>query len=38
MILLHDCYGSSVEAALEIVDILKGQGFSFVTAEELVLP
>ena len=37
IILLHDYYRSSVEAALEIVDILKEQGFEFVTVEELLL-
>ena len=37
VILLHDCYGSSVEAALIIVDELKERGFEFVTVEELLL-
>ena len=37
MILLHDCYKSSVEAALQIVDILKEKGFEFVTADKLLL-
>ena len=37
MILLHDCYKSSVEAALQIVDILKERGFEFVTVDELLL-
>lgn len=37
IILLHDCYGSSVEAALQIVDILQKEGFQFVTADELIL-
>lgn len=37
MILLHDCYETSVEAALRIVDILKEQGFQFVTADALIL-
>lgn len=36
IILLHDCYGSSVEAALQIVDILQKEGFTFVTADELL--
>ena len=27
MILLHDCYGTSVEAALQIIDRLKEKGF-----------
>ncbi|MBU3841077.1 MAG: polysaccharide deacetylase family protein [Candidatus Ruminococcus intestinipullorum] len=38
MILLHDCYQTSVEAALQIVDILQQQGFEFVTVDELLLP
>lgn len=35
VILLHDMSDSSVEAALSIVDDLKAQGFTFVTAKEL---
>ena len=35
VILLHDMTDSSVEAALEIVDRLKAQGFRFVTVSEL---
>lgn len=35
VILLHDMSDSSVEAALAIVDELKAQGFTFVTATEL---
>ena len=38
MILLHDCYGTSVEAALQIIDRLKEKGFEFVTADRLLLP
>ncbi len=37
IILLHDYYKSSVEAALQIVDILQARGFVFVTVEELLL-
>lgn len=37
IILLHDYYESSVKAALEIVDRLLGEGFTFVTVEELLL-
>ena len=37
IILLHDCYDSSVDAALQIVDILKKRGFEFVTADELIM-
>ena len=31
IILMHDCYESSVNAALRIVDILKESGYEFVT-------
>lgn len=37
IILLHDCYISSVNAALRIVDILQKEGYEFVTVEELIL-
>lgn len=37
IILLHDIFGSSVDAALEIVDKLKAEGYEFVTVEELLL-
>ena len=37
IILLHDCYDSSVDAALRIVDILMEKGFEFVTVDELIL-
>ena len=37
IILLHDCYGSSVEAALQIIDILQAQGYEFVTVDELIM-
>lgn len=37
IILLHDCYESSVEAALKIVDILTEQGYEFVTVDELIM-
>lgn len=36
IILLHDVYKTSVEAALQIVDILTEEGYEFVTAEELI--
>jgi peptidoglycan/xylan/chitin deacetylase (PgdA/CDA1 family) len=35
IILLHDMSDSSVEAAFEIIDALKQQGFRFVTVSEL---
>ena len=38
MILLHDCYDSSVEAALQIVDRLLAEGFDFVRVDELLIP
>lgn len=38
MILLHDCYETSVEAALQIIDRLQEKGFEFVTADRLLLP
>jgi peptidoglycan/xylan/chitin deacetylase (PgdA/CDA1 family) len=37
IILLHDCYDSSVDAALRIIDILQKKGFEFVTADELIM-
>lgn len=37
IILLHDCYESSVDAALRIADLLSAQGYEFVTVEELIL-
>lgn len=36
VILLHDCYKSSVEAALSSIDILRERGFEFVTVEEIL--
>ena len=36
IILLHDIYPSSVEAALKLVDTLGTQGYCFVTVEELL--
>ena len=37
IILLHDSYETSVEAALEIIDTLSTNGYNFVTADELVI-
>lgn len=37
IILLHDCYASSVEAALRIVDFLQKEGYEFVTVDRLLL-
>lgn len=36
IILMHDYYDTSVIAALEVVDALQGEGFQFVTVEELL--
>ena len=36
IILLHDIYATSVDAALQIVDALTEQGYWFVTVEELL--
>lgn len=36
IILLHDIYDTSVDAALKIVDTLEAQGYCFVTVEELL--
>ena len=37
IILLHDVYPSSVEAALEVIDTLTKQGYTFVTVDELLI-
>lgn len=37
IILLHDYYATSVEAALQIVDDLQREGYVFVTVDELLL-
>ena len=37
IILLHDCCDSSVDAAFQIIDILKKEGFEFVTVDELMI-
>ena len=36
IILMHDLYGSSVDAAVQIVDVLLGKGYCFVTVEDLL--
>lgn len=36
VILLHDCYESSVTAALQVVDELMAQGYEFVTVDEIL--
>jgi len=37
IILLHDYYHTSVEAALKIVDILLKEGYEFVTVDEILM-
>lgn len=37
IILMHDIFPESVEAALEIIDHLKAEGYQFVTVEELLI-
>lgn len=37
IILLHDCYDSSVKAALKIIDQLTAEGYEFVTVDELMV-
>ena len=37
IILLHDVYGTSVDAALEIVDQMRAEGYEFVTVDEIIL-
>lgn len=37
IILMHDVFPTSVEAALELVDRLQEEGYSFVTVEELLI-
>lgn len=36
IILLHDIYPTSVEAALQVIDRLEAKGYEFVTVEELL--
>ena len=36
IILMHDIYSSSVDAAIQIVDALLGKGYCFVTVEDLL--
>ena len=38
IILMHDEYDTSVEAALQVVDELKSQGYELVTVDQLILP
>ena len=36
IILMHDIFNSSVDAALQAVDALQAQGYCFVTVEQLL--
>ena len=38
IILMHDEYDTSVEAALQVVDELKNQEYELVTVDQLILP
>ena len=38
IILMHDEYDTSVEAALEIIDILRTMGYELVTVDQLIMP
>ncbi len=37
IILMHDSYESTVEATMQIIDLLKAEGYEFVTADQLIL-
>ena len=37
IVLLHDSYETTVDAALEVIDTLKEQGYTFVTVDELLV-
>ena len=37
VILLHDVYDTSVEAALEVIDTLQAEGYNFVTVDEMLI-
>ena len=37
IILLHDVYQSSVDAALELIDIMQAKGYEFATVDEILL-
>lgn len=38
IILMHDCYESSVKAAFRIIDLLQARGYEFVTVDALIQP
>lgn len=37
IILMHDYYSSSIDAALKIIDAMTAKGYEFVTADELIV-
>lgn len=37
IILMHDEYQTSVDAALKVVDLLMGEGYEFVTVDEMIV-
>lgn len=37
IILMHDSYKSTVQAALRVIDLLEAEGYEFVTADQLIL-
>jgi peptidoglycan/xylan/chitin deacetylase (PgdA/CDA1 family) len=37
IILMHDIFPTSVQAALELIDTLTRQGYTFVTVDELLI-
>ena len=37
IILMHDIFDTSVSAALELIDILQKEGYTFITADELMI-
>ena len=38
IILMHDEYKTTVEAALKVADSLKEKGYELVTVDELIMP
>jgi len=37
VVLMHDAYQTSVDAALETIDTLTAEGYTFVTIEECLI-
>ena len=38
IILMHDASQSSIQAALQVIDVMEADGYEFVTVEELLMP